>query len=73
MNTLSEYKYFHILKSITSYIFYACFENRRKPFSLSLKETNMILTLHIHLVQTFVEQVPSNTHFFLIPFDNRIN
>ena len=33
----------------------------------------MMLTLHIQLVQTFVEQMLSDTPFSLIPFENGIN
>ena len=33
----------------------------------------MILVLYIQLFPTFVEQLSSNTHFFLIPFENGIN
>ena len=33
----------------------------------------MILALHIQMVHTFVEQMPSNTPFSLIPFENEIN
>ena len=31
LNTLSEYTYLYILKNITSYAFFACFQNRQKP------------------------------------------
>ena len=33
----------------------------------------MILALHIQLGHNFVEQIPSNTPFSLIPFDNGIH
>ena len=33
----------------------------------------MVVALHIKLVHTFVEQMPSNTPFSLITFDNEMN
>ena len=69
LNTLSEYTYLYILKTITSYAFVAYFQNRRKPsvcpemsVNLSNNKKSESLITHVGYVKSICNMLVSSNN-----------